>query len=129
MRVKVNTLFDITETHINRPYKGQNLPAKIRGMHIKSIDDWNLKRKQQGNLETVQQVLSMRGTLVNVSTVVKDNYVWSFTFDIDDILVYGESLCLLKKELIGVPMITGLTEQEGIDPFLNNDNIWFETDV
>jgi hypothetical protein len=129
VRIKVNTYFDITETYVNRPYKGQNLPAKVRNIQINSVDEWNLKRKQQGNLETVQQVLSMRGTLVNVSTVVKNNDIWSFTFDIDDTLVYGENLCLLKEELIGVPMVTGLTEGKMLDQFLTNDNIWFETDV
>jgi hypothetical protein len=129
VRIKVNTHFDITETGINRVYKSQHLPAKINGKTIKTEDEWNTKRKQQNNFETVMQVLGMRGTPTEVSRPVHNNGVWSFTFEVDDTLVYGENLGLLVKELEGTPMTVGLTEQEDLDPFLSSDNIWFEADV
>lgn len=129
MRIKVNTYFDITETSINRVYKGQNLPAKINGKLIKTEEDWNIKRRQQNNLETIIQVLSMRGTPVKISLPECKDGIWSFMFEVDNGLVYGTDLELLKQELIGIPMIIGLSEKHKVDQFLNNDNIWFETDV
>lgn len=126
MRIKVNTYFDITETGINRVYKGQNLPAKINGKTIKSEEDWNIRRKQQANFETVMQVLGMRGTPVNVTKPAHKDGVWSFMFEVDDVLVYGEKLELLLQELTGTPMITGLSETKDVDQFLNENNIWFD---
>ena len=129
MRIKVNTYFDITETGINRVYKGQQLPVTVHGTVIDSADKWNLMRKQQNNLETILQVLQMRSTLSSISNVKHKDAVWSFTFNIDDPLVYGIDLTLLKQEMVGVPMSIGLTEQRELDSFLNSNNIWFETDV
>ena len=129
MRIKVNTHFDITETGINRVYKSQHLPTKINGKTVNTGDEWNTKRKQQNNFETVMQVLGMRGTPTEVSKPVHNDGVWSFVFEVDDTLVYGENLELLVVELEGTPMIVGLSEQENLDPFLNSNNIWFEVDV
>ena len=129
MRIKVSTYFDITETGINRVYKSQHLPTKINGKTVKTEDEWNTKRKQQNNFETVMQVLGMRGTPTEVSKPVHNDGVWSFVFEVDDTIVYGENLELLVAELEGTPMITGLTEKETVDLFLNSNNIWFETDV
>jgi hypothetical protein len=129
VRIKVSTYFDITETGINRVYKSQNLPTKINGKTIKTEEEWNLKRKQQNNFETVMQVLSMRGTPVDISKPTNKDGVWSFTFEVDSALVYGDDLALLIEELEGTPMITGLTEQKDQDSFLNSDNIWFDVDV
>ena len=129
MRIKVNTHFDITETGINRVYKSQHLPCKINGKTVKTEEEWNTRRKQQANFETVMQVLAMRGTPTEVSKPLHNNGVWSFTFEVDNTLVYGEDLELLVAELEGTPMTVGLTEKETLDPFLNSNNIWFETDV
>ena len=129
MKIKVNTYFDITETGINRVYKGQQLPVNVHGNVIDNAEKWNLMRKQQSNLETILQVLQMRSTLSNISKVKLDNNAWTFTFDVSDPLVYGSDLQLLKQEMFGVPMTVGLTEKEKLDPFLNNNNIWFDVDV
>jgi hypothetical protein len=129
VRIKVNTHFDITRTGINRVYKSQHLPCKINGKLVNSEEEWNTQRKQQNNFETVVQVLGMRGTPTEISEPVQHNGVWSFSFEVDNTLVYGENLELLIKEIEGTPMVIGLTEQENLDPFLNSDNIWFETDV
>lgn len=129
MRIKVNTHFDITETGINRVYRGQSLPARIRGRTVKTVEEWNRLRLQQNNFETVMQVLGMRGTPADVTKPQHKDGVWSFVFDVDNTLVYGEGLELLKQELEGTPMNTGLTEKEGLAQFLTNDNIWFELDV
>jgi hypothetical protein len=129
MRIKVSTYFDITETGINRVYKSQHLPTKINGKIIKTEEEWNTQRKQQNNFETVVQVLGMRGTPTDISKPVHNNDVWSFMFEVDNTLVYGKDLELLVTELEGTPMITGLTEQKDLEPFLNSNNIWFETDV
>jgi hypothetical protein len=129
VRITVSTYFDITETGINRVYRGQSLPAKIRGRTVKTVEEWNRLRLQQNNFETVMQVLGMRGTPVDVTKPQHKDGVWSFVFDVDNTLVYGEELELLKQELEGTPMNTGLDEQEDVDQFLTNDNIWFELDV
>jgi hypothetical protein len=129
MRIRVNTYFDITETGVNRAYKGQRLPTKINGNHIQTADQWNLMRKQQTNFETVIQVLSMRGTPVEISVPVLHNGTWSFCFSIDNVAVYGYNMDLLKQELVGVPMTVGLTEKVELDSYLTNKNIWVETDV
>ena len=126
MKIKVSTYFDITETGINRVYRGQNLPAKINGKTINTEEEWNTKRKQQNNFETVMQVLGMRGTPTEVTKPTHKNGVWSFMFEVDSVLVYGDDLKLLTQELVGTPMITGLGESETVEQFLTNDNIWFD---
>jgi hypothetical protein len=129
VRIKVSTHFDITETGVTRPYKGQQLPTRVRGQTIDTVDEWDVKRKQQNNLETVIQVLSMRASILDMSVVTHNNDVWSFTFEVEDLLVYGTELELLKQELEGIPMITGLSETKKLDAFLNNKNTWFDVDV
>ena len=129
MRIKVSTYFDITETGVSRTYKGQTLPVKVRGSTITTKDAWTLKRKQQSNLETVIQCLLMRGTPDNITSPVRDGEIWTFSFEISSIEVYGQNLELLMQDIAGIPMSVNLTETRKIDSYLNESNIWFETDV
>lgn len=129
MRIKVNTHFDITETGVNRPYKGQQLPTRVRGQTIDTVETWDTMRRQQNNLETVIQMLSMRASILEMSPVKNNKGIWSFTFEVEDPLVYGSELELLTQELEGIPMVTGLNETKKLESFLNNKNIWFDVDV
>jgi hypothetical protein len=98
VRITVSTYFDITETGVSRPYKGQ-------------------------------QCLSMRGTPEDITSPVLDKGVWSFSFDVNDPLVYGNNLEFLTEDTTGIPMTVGLTETHEVVAYLNENNIWFEADV
>lgn len=129
MRIKVNTCFDITETGIKRPYKGQPLPSKLGRTVVNTVEEWNIKRRQQNNLETIMQCLSMRGTPEDVTSPTNNNGIWSFSFEIRDPGVYGDNLEFLEQDTSGIPMVSGLTETAEVGAYLSPSNIWFEQDV
>jgi hypothetical protein len=129
VRITVSTYFDITETGVSRPYKGQPLPAKVGKTTVHTAEEWNIKRRQQNNLVTVMQCLSMRGTPEDITSPVLNKGVWSFSFDVNDPLVYGNDLEFLTQDTTGIPMTVGLTETHEVDAYLNENNIWFEADV
>jgi len=115
--IKIISDFDITETKITRNYKEDSLPKKICGQLIKSKDEWVKKRRQQTNLETIMQIISLRTQPYNVRTT-KNNDKWILEFDIEHPDVYrkgDDPLGLLKEDLNDVPMIVGLDEKSKLD--------------
>jgi hypothetical protein len=114
---QVFTLFDITPTGVIR--------------HPKPTDaDYQsllLRRNQQRNWETVQQVLAMRAQIYVehppeiVKTckqfprkIFKNTQAWGFRFAVEQIEIYGDNLRLLFDDCHGIPMILGLTERAAI---------------
>jgi hypothetical protein len=130
-QIKICTLFDITQTGVNRPYKQQALPTKINGNEINTVDEWNKFRRQQSNWETVLQVLLFRTQPMQVTDAVIENTHWCFTFineSVDVFLVDADPLGGLKQDLEGTPIITGLDEQLDVLPYIHtsgkDQNIW-----
>lgn len=101
------------------------------------------QRNQQSNYETIIQIISLRALPENISEpkIIKtklnewgksDNgstNCWEFQFEILQNAVFNDGnneLGNLYKDCVGVPMIVGLSEYDGLEPTLGNDNIYFE---
>jgi len=136
-KLKVQTLFDITNTHIVRNYK----PALIKShptIHTKQ--DWIKARQQETNWETMIQVISLRSNPIDIKPPkpqVMDlsdfgyymfkGLVWEFTFVIESNDVFHDgtnNVGLLLDDLNNVPMISGLNENTiDCDYFKTNDTL------
>ena len=127
MRVKCTTLFDITRTDLSsrRGNLGDVLPPEL----VK-------QRSQQGNLETILQIISLRCQPEEISTPVQGKFeyvwgksygggriiAWQFTFEVVQSSVFlhdGDVLGALKIDCAGVPMITGLDESVSLTKTLD----------
>jgi hypothetical protein len=114
---QVFTLFDITPTGVIRH------PKKTDANYESLL----LRRNQQRNWETLQQVLAMRAQIYVeqppeiIKTckqfprkIFKNTQAWSFQFGVEQIEIYGDNLQLLFDDCHGIPMILGLTERAAI---------------
>jgi hypothetical protein len=132
-QIKICTAFDITQTGVNRIYKGQQLPTKVGSTVINTIEEWNQLRRQQSNWETVLQVLLFRTQPMQLSDISRENNRWCFTFvneTIDVFLADGDPVGALKQDFEGTPIITGLSESVEVLPYIHTlgktQNIWIE---
>jgi hypothetical protein len=132
-QIKICTAFDITQTGVNRIYKGQQLPAKVGGIIINTIEEWNSLRRQQSNWETVLQILLFRTQPMQISEVSQKNKQWYFTFVNETegvFLADDDPVGALKQDFEGTPIIAGLTESVEVLPYIHtsgeNQNIWIE---
>jgi ABC-type oligopeptide transport system substrate-binding subunit len=129
MRIRCQTLFDITATGVTGHFKPSRIPfLDSAGTSINSEASWNRARNQQRNWETVTQIISLR-TQVDFTSPTHDNNTWTFEFEIinDQLFVMDQDpLAVLKTDCADVPMITGLGEEPLNDTVLVVDkNIWF----
>jgi len=106
------TTVDITQTNVR----------------IKSnIDDWNLQRNQQRNLDTLIQTIGLRSQPINISVdhfidfpaiyklgknLPEKARIWTMNFDIEHAGAFGPACELVLKDLNYVPIINCLTETE-----------------
>lgn len=111
------TTVDITQTNV-----------KIKS----NIDDWNLHRNQQRNLDTLIQTIGLRSQPNNfyVKKLYEENpieymlganlpelsNIWRMEFDIEHEGAFGKDCELLLKDLNYVPIINGLTETQPAFP-------------
>lgn len=123
--IKCSTLFDITATGVTGHYKSARAPFLTE-------TEWQKARNQQRNWETLQQIISLRTQIMNLTTPVQSNNSWSFEFESETPAVYGDSedpVRILKQDAKDVPMICELDNQSDLPPFLVVDgarqNIWF----
>ena len=137
--IDVVTYFDCTPTGTKSYRKLQPGTVNAVGHKIQTMDDWNFSRNQQRNWETILQVVSLKTQAIDITNPIimtrKDKKVWQFSFAIEHTGIYdngNDQLGLLKEEVHGVPMITGLNEtyKEGfLMPYLlakgENQNIMF----
>ena len=137
--IDVVTYFDCTPTGTKSYRKLQPDTVNAVGHKIKTMEDWNFSRNQQRNWETILQVVSLKTQAIDITnpTIMtrQDKKVWQFSFGIEHTGIYDDGkdqLGLLKEEVHGVPMITGLNETyaEGfLMPYLlakgENQNIMF----
>ena len=120
---QVFTLFDITATGVIRHPKPTD----------HNYQSLLLRRNQQRNWETLQQVLAMRAQIFieqppqMVKTckqfprkIFKNTQAWGFQFGVEYTEIYGDNLQLLFDDCHGIPMILGLTERAAItEPIIN----------
>ena len=133
MNYAVQTFFDITATGITGHYKPARVPFRDHaGNVILDADCWNRARNQQRNWETLLQILGLRAQPMDLVMPVYRNQAWEFEFRIEAEEVYrvgDNSLAGLMQDCEGVPMVTGLTEADGLGRTIvtqgDNQNIWF----
>ena len=107
---EVTTFFDCTATGVQNHRRSENL----------SNEDWNYKRNQQRNFETIIQCLSLRCQPMNINGpyVFKNNdgqLYWKLKFETDkqDIFLKDNNpVGILELDCNHVPMIVGLDESE-----------------
>ena len=95
------------------------------------IDDWNLQRNQQRNLDTLIQTIGLRSQPNNIyvkqlfqtpaSVGLGKNLpelanVWEMEFDVEHEGAFGKDCELLLKDLNYVPIINGLNETQSAFP-------------
>jgi len=121
VRIRCTTTFDITATN-------------QRGRARDNDTVTNLRRNQQRNWDTLNQLLSLRTLPENITDPVSDTAagVWSFAFDVPDLSAITDDIPmdLLINDCNGVPMITGLTESPGHSAVIKTHapdvNLWFD---
>ena len=134
MKYVCRTLFDCSPTGITGHFRIGQIPFEDQvGQAINSVNDWNRARNQQRNFETLIQIISLRSQPERIQAPRCDKGVWSFSFEVEAESTFGISgnhdpFAALHQDCNGVPMLTGLDEQEVVETVLRPDqNIWFET--
>jgi len=136
MRILCKTLFDCSATGITGHYRASQVPFKDdAGNTINNQHDWMFARNQQRNWETLNQLISLRTQPLSVTPIGNTAGIWQFEFEVEHGEVYSATghpgdLTGLVNECAGVPMLTGLTENQIEQAVLvtsgPDQNIWFE---
>lgn len=125
MKYKCQTLFDITATGVTGHHKSKT------GMEL---TEWNRKRNQQRNWETITQILGLRTQVFELTKPIKDitGTRWMFEFETESDGVYGpenDPTSVLRDDAEGVPMLRELDNDPDIESVLvtsgPRQNIWF----
>ena len=133
-RITCRTQFDITATGVRNNFHRNRVPFDTaQGIRIDTDQAWNRARNQQRNWETINQVLSLRALPTDITDPVvieQDGLrLWQFEFTVEQagaLAADGVAVGALKQVCVGVPMITGLAENAGVDDALIVDrNITF----
>jgi hypothetical protein len=125
IKIKVETLFDITATGVTGHFKSSR-------HNFKDLESWNRSRNQQRNWETITQILNLRTQIMSITKPVNHSGKWSFEFESEsNVWDDGtDSVGVLKTDSSGVPMLRELDNTPDIDTFLivtgPRQNIWFE---
>jgi hypothetical protein len=126
MKLKVRTLFDITNTGVTGHYKSARAQYSTQ-------EAWDRARNQQRNFETLQQILSLRTNLAEITRPIEHNGVWEFEFEVESDGVYGtpdDPIGILRGDAVGVPMLRELNNDPDVDTILivggPRQNVWFE---
>jgi hypothetical protein len=135
MRFACQTLFDITATGTTGHCKTARLPYNdAAGQVIRDQVTWNRSRNQQRNWETLQQILSLRTQIMQITLPLPDQTGtrWMFEFETDTAGAFGpddDATMILRQDAAGVPMLGELNNEPDLDPFLvttgPRQNIWF----
>jgi hypothetical protein len=135
MRFACQTLFDITATGTTGHCKTARLPyTDATGQVIRDQVTWNRSRNQQRNWETLQQILSLRTQIMQITLPLPDQTGtrWMFEFETDTAGAFGpddDATMILRQDAAGVPMLGELNNEPDLDPFLvttgPRQNIWF----
>lgn len=136
MKILCRTLFDCSYTGVTGHHRSSEIPFVDKsGQPVTDVTAWNRSRNQQRNYETLLQIFGLRTQPQAITPPCCCNEVWEFSFDSESEGVFqvpgsSDSLASLKLDCEGVPMMTGLREQPGIEPMLCSNgtktNIWFK---
>lgn len=114
MKISCWTKFDITATGVTGHFKSARIPFTDRsGQTINNEGDWHRARNQQRNWETVQQIISLRAQIFDLSMPEHDNQQWTFEFTVEQEGLFtldSDPVGILKQDCAGVPMLLGLAE-------------------
>ena len=131
MRITISTYFDITQTNVTRKFNKHALPLRTGSKTITNEIEWILARRQQSNLETIIQLISLRSQ-PTVTAITNGDDVWHLEFTIESAGVSqdnNDEFGILKSDFQNVPMLTDLTETMDLSGYLNIDeNIWIKLD-
>jgi hypothetical protein len=135
MRFACQTLFDITATGTTGHCKTARFPyTDAAGQVIRDQVTWNRSRNQQRNWETLQQILSLRTQIMQITLPLPDQTGtrWMFEFETETAGAFGpddDATMILRQDAVGVPMLGELNNKPDLDPFLvttgPRQNIWF----
>ena len=120
MKIVCRTLFDCSLTGVTGHFRPSEIPFVDRaGQQVRDQPDWNHSRNQQRNWETLLQIISLRTQPADLSVPTQKDGVWEFEFRSESqgvFEVYGDPdhLAGLRIDCEGVPMVTGLNEQEAV---------------
>jgi hypothetical protein len=150
-KIECFTLFDITATGVNNSRSPESFPWMTRGgILVKDNKDLVQARNQQRNWDTLLQLIGMRTQSFEIETPklleatdhtslpvpVSDQRVWYFAFSVENPqqwLLDDDYYHWLKNDSDCVPMIVGLTETPGLDPYIivqgSQTNLWFRDAV
>lgn len=132
MRIRCSTLFDCEATGITGHYRSSQIPFHDRaGNAIRNQQDWNHRRNQQRNWETLLQIIGLRCQPVDIVSPQRVQDRWQFEFSVESAGVFGGTdLEELYRDCDGVPMIVDLGESPGLSPLISvtgpSRNIWFQ---
>lgn len=138
-KINCYSLFDITATGITGNYRSIQYPYTTKsGLVINNDRELTQARNQQRNLDTILQLLSLRTQLFDIGhpELIENSdlfpgaqRIWHFNFAIEDQdqwSVDNDEFWLLKQDSNGTPMLTGLTEDPGLNPWIDpSQNIHF----
>ena len=136
IRLRCYTYFDITPTGIKSHFKASQIPLTTKtGTIVKNQSDWHHARNQQRNWETVNQIISLRTSPVDITnpvTVTEDGKkIWEFEFTVEQptaVQLGNDSVGALYYDCNGVPMLVNLEETDRFDGILvPRTNIVFES--
>lgn len=135
IRLRCYTYFDITPTGIKSHFKASQIPLTTKtGTTVSNQDDWHHARNQQRNWETINQIISLRISPVDITDPVivieDDKKIWEFEFTIEQptaIQLGNDSVGALYYDCNGVPMLINLNETSQFgDVLVPRTNIVFE---
>lgn len=123
----LQVLLERMDIQMYRYYAYTTVDITQTNVRIKSdIDDWNLQRNQQRNLDTLIQTIGLRSQPINIYVTLRNqctplvfglgknlsenSNVWEMMFDVEHKEPFGKDCELLLKDLNYVPIINGLTE-------------------
>lgn len=136
IKIKVETLFDITATGVTGHFKSARVPFTDRAGN-KIVDDisWHRSRNQQRNFETLTQIISLRTQIDNLTRPQVNDDMWTFEFT-SEVNVFTDGtdpVAILKQDAEGVPMLRELNNDPDIEPVLVIDgarqNVWFSSEA
>ena len=111
--------------------KSTRMPFTDRtGTIINNEVEWNRARNQQRNWETLQQLISLRAQVFDLTTPEHADSRWTFEFTVEQqdlFRVDNDPVGLLDQDCSGVPMLVKLNETDiQVNILVPKENISFE---
>jgi hypothetical protein len=111
-RYRITTLIDITRTNASKTESSdlkikqqQNFNSLRQAIELRSNVDWN------------RDPIKQTGILPDPFEGKANHWIWEFDVEREDIFLKdGDPVRLLKEDINGVPIITGLEESTDITP-------------